>query len=169
MPRNNVVVVLGNDAAWGIDRQIQIGVYGRPVVSDLLPTRDDVVARGLGAHSFNVHRRSELRPALQAALVAADPRWCTWRSPSPEAHARRRQCSLGTRLRNTAHTAPGSREEQPAHRRRGHRWPLAGGLHRIQRGGQGHGIETWRRASPCTARWSLINGITVILPDAVQV
>ena len=67
----DVVVVLGNDAAWGIE--IQIGVYGRPVVTDLLPTRYDVVACGLGALRFNVHRRSELRPALQAAPVAGRP------------------------------------------------------------------------------------------------
>ena len=69
----NLVVVLGNDAAWGIDRQIQLGVYGWPVVTDLPPTRYDVVARGLGALSFNLHRRSELRPALQAALAAGRP------------------------------------------------------------------------------------------------
>ena len=69
----NVALVLGNDAAWGIDRQIQLGVYGRAVVTDLLPTRYDVVARGLGARSFNVRRREELRPALQAALAADRP------------------------------------------------------------------------------------------------
>ncbi len=30
-----IVVLPGNDAAWGIDRHIQIGLYGRPVVTDL--------------------------------------------------------------------------------------------------------------------------------------
>jgi acetolactate synthase-1/2/3 large subunit len=68
-----IVTVLGNDSAWGIDRQIQLGVYGRTVVTDLLPARYDLVARGLGADGFHVRRREELRPALQAALTAGRP------------------------------------------------------------------------------------------------
>lgn len=69
----DVALVVGNDAAWGIDRQIQLGVYGRTVVTDLLPARYDLVARGLGADGFHVRRREELRPALQAALTAGRP------------------------------------------------------------------------------------------------
>ena len=35
----NIVAILGNDSAWGIDRQIQLGLYGRPVATELLQTR----------------------------------------------------------------------------------------------------------------------------------
>ena len=68
-----ITVVVGNDAAWGIDRQIQIGAYGRPVATDLLPSRYDVVARGLGAEGFHVRCRDELGPALAEALGCGRP------------------------------------------------------------------------------------------------
>jgi acetolactate synthase-1/2/3 large subunit len=42
----NVVAVLGNDSAWGIDRQIQLGLYGRAVATDLLQTRYEKVVEG---------------------------------------------------------------------------------------------------------------------------
>ncbi|MSQ08770.1 MAG: thiamine pyrophosphate-binding protein [Dehalococcoidia bacterium] len=65
-----VVMVLGNNGIWGIDWQIQKGLYGRPVWTDLLPTRYDIVAKGLGAHSENVEKASELAPALKRAFDA---------------------------------------------------------------------------------------------------
>jgi acetolactate synthase-1/2/3 large subunit len=71
--RLNVVTVLGNNAIWGIDWQIQKGLYGRPVWTDLLPTRYDLVAQGLGAHGENVQRASELEPALKRAFAAGKP------------------------------------------------------------------------------------------------
>ncbi|TAK02331.1 thiamine pyrophosphate-binding protein, partial [bacterium] len=46
----NIVAILGNDSAWGIDRQIQLGLYGRPVATDLLQTRYEQVVQGLGGH-----------------------------------------------------------------------------------------------------------------------
>ena len=68
-----ITVTVGNDAAWGIDRQIQIGAYGRPVATDLLPSRYDVVAKGLGAEGFHVTTRAELGPALREALRCGRP------------------------------------------------------------------------------------------------
>ncbi len=68
-----VKVVLGNDAAWGIDRQIQLGLYGRTVATDLLPSRYDLVAQGLGAHGEFVERPEELGPALERALAYEGP------------------------------------------------------------------------------------------------
>jgi acetolactate synthase-1/2/3 large subunit len=69
----NIVVLLGNDAAWGIDKNIQLGLYGKPVVTDLAPTRYDLVAAGLGAHGELVERPEQLAPALERALVAGRP------------------------------------------------------------------------------------------------
>ncbi len=65
-----VVMVLGNNAIWGIDWQIQKGLYGRPVWTDLLPTRYDLVAKGLGAHAENVETAADLEPALRRAFDA---------------------------------------------------------------------------------------------------
>jgi acetolactate synthase-1/2/3 large subunit len=69
----NVVAILGNDAAWGIDRQIQLGLYGRPVATDLLQARYDQVVQGLGGYGEFVERPEDLEPALQRALAAARP------------------------------------------------------------------------------------------------
>jgi acetolactate synthase-1/2/3 large subunit len=69
----DIVVLLGNDAAWGIDKNIQLGLYGKPVVTDLAPTRYDLVAAGLGAHGELVERPEQLAPALERALVAGRP------------------------------------------------------------------------------------------------
>jgi acetolactate synthase-1/2/3 large subunit len=69
----NVVAILGNDSAWGIDRQIQLGLYGRPVATDLLQTRYEQVVQGLGGYGEFVERPEDLRPALERALAAGKP------------------------------------------------------------------------------------------------
>jgi acetolactate synthase-1/2/3 large subunit len=69
----SVVGVLGNDSAWGIDRQIQLGLYGRPVATDLLGTRYDMVVQGLGGHGEYVERPDDLAPALERAFAAGKP------------------------------------------------------------------------------------------------
>ena len=68
-----VVCLLGNDSAWGIDRQIQLGVYGKPVATDLLPTRYDQVVRGLGCHGEIVENPDELQPAIERCLKLERP------------------------------------------------------------------------------------------------
>jgi acetolactate synthase-1/2/3 large subunit len=69
----NVVALLGNDAAWGIDRQIQLGLYGRPVATELLQTRYEQVVQGLGGYGEFVERAGDLGAALQRALAAGRP------------------------------------------------------------------------------------------------
>jgi acetolactate synthase-1/2/3 large subunit len=68
-----VVAVLGNDAAWGIDRQIQLGLYGRPVATDLLQSRYDQVVQGLGGHGEYVERPEALSTALERAFASGKP------------------------------------------------------------------------------------------------
>ena len=67
------VTVLGNDSAWGIDRQIQLAAYGRAVATDLLPSRYDLIAQGLGGHGEFVQQPDELVPALERAFAAGRP------------------------------------------------------------------------------------------------
>ncbi len=69
----NFVAVLGNDSAWGIDRQIQLGLYGRPVATDLLQTRYDKVVEGLGGYGEFVTKPEDLRPALERAFASGKP------------------------------------------------------------------------------------------------
>ena len=71
--RLDFVTLLGNDAAWGIDKNLQLGLYGKAVVTDLAPTRYDVIAQGLGAYGELVERPEELAPALERALAAERP------------------------------------------------------------------------------------------------
>jgi acetolactate synthase-1/2/3 large subunit len=71
--RLNVVAILGNDSAWGIDRQIQLGLYGRAVATDLRQTRYDQVVQGLGGYGEFVARAEDLEPALSRALNAGKP------------------------------------------------------------------------------------------------
>ena len=68
-----IVVVLGNDAAWGIDKNLQLGIYGKAVITDLAPSRYDLVAQGLGCYGELVERPKDLAPALNRALAAGRP------------------------------------------------------------------------------------------------
>lgn len=69
----NIVAIVGNDSAWGIDRQIQLGLYGRPVATDLLQTRYDQMVQGLGGYGEFVERPQDLLPAIERALAAGKP------------------------------------------------------------------------------------------------
>ncbi len=69
----NIVAILGNDSAWGIDRQIQLGLYGRPVATELRQTRYEQVVQGLGGYGEFVERPEDLAPALQRAFTSGRP------------------------------------------------------------------------------------------------
>lgn len=69
----NIVAILGNDSAWGIDRQIQLGLYGRPVATELRQTRYDQIVQGLGGYGEFVERPEDLEPALQRAFASGRP------------------------------------------------------------------------------------------------
>ena len=68
-----ILAILGNDSAWGIDRNIQLGLYNRTVASDLWPTRYDRVVRGLGGYGEHVERPDELPEAIELALKLEQP------------------------------------------------------------------------------------------------
>ncbi|MBI2322934.1 MAG: thiamine pyrophosphate-binding protein, partial [Chloroflexi bacterium] len=90
------VCVVGNDAAWGIDRQFQIAYYGRPVGTDLRPVRYDRLVAELGGRGEHVADVGSLGPALDRAL-ASDRIACVdvaiqrVRSPLADAMIARRQ------------------------------------------------------------------------------
>lgn len=66
------VAVVGNDACWNAEHQIQLRTYGkeRAMGCELLPTRYDQVAAAFGAHGEHVSRPDQLAPALARAVAA---------------------------------------------------------------------------------------------------
>lgn len=70
-----IVVVVGNDRGWGMERQIQAGVYGpeRVIGCELGMIRYDRVAEAMGAHAEFVEKPAEIAPALHRAIEAGKP------------------------------------------------------------------------------------------------
>jgi len=66
------VAVVGNDACWNAEHQIQLRAYGaaRAHGLDLLPTRYGAVAAAMGAHGEDVSSVNELKAALARAAAA---------------------------------------------------------------------------------------------------
>jgi acetolactate synthase-1/2/3 large subunit len=69
------VIVVGNDACWNAEHQIQIRSYGkdRAKYTELSATRYDEVAIALGAHGELVTRASQLPGALARAIASGKP------------------------------------------------------------------------------------------------
>ena len=69
------VAVIGNDARWNAEHQIQLRDYGpeRLVGCQLNPTRYDQVVMAMGGHGEWVNQPDELLPALQRACQSGLP------------------------------------------------------------------------------------------------
>ena len=69
-----VVIVIGNNGIWGLEKHPMKGLYGYAVAADLQPgCRYDEVVRVLGGAGEVVARPGELGPALQRAFAADVP------------------------------------------------------------------------------------------------
>lgn len=70
-----VVVVVNNDAQWGMSLHGQELMYGKENVvgTRLGPTRYDLAAAGFGCHAELVEQPSDLQPALRRALDSGKP------------------------------------------------------------------------------------------------
>ena len=70
-----VVAIVGNDARWNAEYQLQIQHYGedRAVGCGLLPSRYDRLAEALGCHGEFVQHIDELTPALERAVASDRP------------------------------------------------------------------------------------------------
>jgi acetolactate synthase-1/2/3 large subunit len=73
--RLNYLAVIGNDATWNAEYQIQLRAYGaaRAHGCELLPTRYGAVAAAMGAHGEDVAGFEGLAPALARAAAAGKP------------------------------------------------------------------------------------------------
>ena len=70
-----IVAVVGNDARWNAEYQLQLDHYGpkRTVACELLPTRYDQVAEALGGHGEWVSEPEQIESALRRALESGLP------------------------------------------------------------------------------------------------
>ena len=70
-----VVAVVGNDARWNAEHQLQLQHYGpaRAIACELQPSRYDRVASALGGHGEHVERPEDLGPALERAIGSGLP------------------------------------------------------------------------------------------------
>ena len=70
-----IVAIVGNDARWNAEHQLQVQHYGRDraVACELLPTRYDRVVDALGGHGEHVERAEDLEPALERAVASGKP------------------------------------------------------------------------------------------------
>lgn len=69
-----VVIIVGNDAGWGIERQFQFaGGMERSVACELRETRYDLVMQALGGGGETVERLDQVRPAVERAFESGMP------------------------------------------------------------------------------------------------
>ncbi|MFB9234168.1 acetolactate synthase [Plantactinospora siamensis] len=69
-----VVIVVGNNGIWGLEKHPMRAMYGYDVAADLQPgLRYDEVARALGGAGETVARAADLGPALRRAFEAGVP------------------------------------------------------------------------------------------------
>jgi acetolactate synthase I/II/III large subunit len=69
-----VVIVVGNNGAWGLEKHPMRSLYGYDVAADLSrETRYDVIVEALGGAGETVARPDEIGPALRRAFAAGVP------------------------------------------------------------------------------------------------
>ena len=70
-----IIAVVGNDARWNAEHQLQIQNYGegRTVGCELLPSRYDKVIEALGGYDEFVEHPKDLTPAVARALASGLP------------------------------------------------------------------------------------------------
>lgn len=69
-----LIIIVGNDGGWGVERELQEGRYnGKTVACELRRTRYDLVMQGFGGEGAHVERPEQIRPALDEALASDKP------------------------------------------------------------------------------------------------
>lgn len=67
------VIIIGNNAGWGLEKHPMRLLYEYDVIADLSPTRYDQVAIALGAGGETVTRPADIGPAIDRAMAAGIP------------------------------------------------------------------------------------------------
>jgi acetolactate synthase-1/2/3 large subunit len=67
-----IVIVVGNDAGWGIERELQ-GGGGHTVACELRRTRYDLIMQGFGGGGETIDTLDQVRPAVERAFASGIP------------------------------------------------------------------------------------------------
>ena len=68
-----IVIIVGNDAGWGLERVLQQGTEGTSVACELSATRYDLVMKGFGGEGENIEKLEQVAPAVKRAFAARRP------------------------------------------------------------------------------------------------
>jgi len=69
-----VVIIVGNDGGWGLERELQREITGDLTVAcELQHTRYDVVMKGFGGDGETVEQLSDLAPAVKRGFASGKP------------------------------------------------------------------------------------------------
>lgn len=70
-----IVLIVGNDAGWGLERELQSFATGsaETVACELRATRYDVVMQGFGGGGETIERLEQVRPAVERAFASGVP------------------------------------------------------------------------------------------------
>lgn len=70
-----VVMIIGNDAGWGLEREFQRAATGRAdtVACELRNTRYDIVMKGFGGEGETIRSLDEVQPAVKRAFASGKP------------------------------------------------------------------------------------------------
>jgi acetolactate synthase-1/2/3 large subunit len=69
-----VVIIVGNDGGWGLERELQRELTGNETVAcELQQTRYDVIMKGFGGDGETIERIQDLAPAVKRAFASGKP------------------------------------------------------------------------------------------------
>ncbi len=68
-----ITAIMGNDSAWGIDKNFQLAYYGRAVATDLRFVGYEKIVETLGGYGEYVEQVGDVAPAVQRALASGRP------------------------------------------------------------------------------------------------
>ena len=68
-----IIVIVGNDGAWGLEHELQSALAGQTVACALRRTRYDLVMKGFGGDGETIDRPSEIAPAVKRAFSSKKP------------------------------------------------------------------------------------------------
>jgi acetolactate synthase-1/2/3 large subunit len=70
-----IVVIVGNDAGWGLERELQSEANpgGETIACELRRTRYDIVMQGFGGGGETIDRLDQVRPAVDRAFASGIP------------------------------------------------------------------------------------------------
>ena len=68
-----IIVIVGNDGGWGLERELQVALNGTNVACELRQTRYDLVMKGFGGEGETIDRLDQVESAMARAFASKKP------------------------------------------------------------------------------------------------